>query len=192
MWYTKPSLTPSKGGMGIEGRIRRMKSRAVSVASDSKILLAASSVIAFPAESSSWLTSSPSIPCMTESLVIPAFSAIFIASSNTWFPDTPSRASSTCSPCLMRFSPATTTLSSFSTLTISSSTAPILSCPVTIFRTCFKTSNIVGSETEDSAASSCFSISWAARLAMGSNSFAVPPSPLAMAAMSSGDRSSPN
>mmetsp|Transcript_20929 Transcript_20929/g.51430 ORF Transcript_20929/g.51430 Transcript_20929/m.51430 type:complete len:343 (-) Transcript_20929:1463-2491(-) len=191
IWYTKPSLTPSTGGIGIDGRTRRMKSRAVSVASDRSFCLAASSLIAFPALSKSSLTSIFSIPSMTLSFVIPAFSAICRASSTILLPETPSIASSTCSPCLTRFSPAATTLSSLRILTTSSMTAFTVISPEMIFRTCFKTSSIVSSVKDSSAASSCFSISTAARFAIGSNNFAVPPSPLARTAISSGVICSP-
>mmetsp|Transcript_16209 Transcript_16209/g.22838 ORF Transcript_16209/g.22838 Transcript_16209/m.22838 type:complete len:222 (+) Transcript_16209:2210-2875(+) len=173
------------------GRMRKMKSSAVSVADDTSFRRAFSFVMASCAVSKTSLTFKPSICFITTSLVIPAFWAISKASSTTLFPDTPSSASRTSSLVFMNVSPAATTSSLLRILTVSFKRAVTVSSPEIIFRTCCNALSMEGSVTDDSALSSCFSISLAAFRAIGSKSADVPPSPFARAAISSGDSSLP-
>mmetsp|Transcript_26619 Transcript_26619/g.35577 ORF Transcript_26619/g.35577 Transcript_26619/m.35577 type:complete len:203 (-) Transcript_26619:344-952(-) len=180
----------------MEGKIFKRKSKAVSVAEAINSRLAFSSVTADSAVFSTAPISNFPTCFITASLVIPAFSTAPITLPTTLFPlllcCAPSSASRTRSPAVIRFSPAATTSSLFIILATSSTSLDIVNSPDKIFLTCPKTDRMVSSETDSSAASSCFSISFAALRAMGSNNAAVPPSPLARKAIASGDNSSPS
>ena len=192
--YTTPSLTPSKGGTGIEGNIFSKNSSAWSVAVERSSRRASSSVAAQLAVSKTESTSMDCIRCMTTLFVMPAFSAAATTSSIVLFPDFPSKASRIVSPFVSRSSPAAARVSSLSRSVTSSTSAPIDISPDIMRLTCERIVDAVSSapsppETDASIESSCFSISLPAFRASGCNNAAVPPSPLAKLAISSALRS---
>mmetsp|Transcript_50757 Transcript_50757/g.99217 ORF Transcript_50757/g.99217 Transcript_50757/m.99217 type:complete len:313 (+) Transcript_50757:2447-3385(+) len=188
-----PSLTPSKGGTGMEGRMRRRKSRAESVALKKRFLRTSASVYAVSAVliisfTSRFATASTRVPSPHP----PASLTTFSTFPTVLFPAAFSRTSSTWSPLLSQPSPALTMDSSLSTSTISFSAASPVSSPETRRRTYPSALSTAGlSATLLSATTSCFSISTVALFAIGSKSDAVPFSPRIIPAMSSIEKVSP-